>query len=64
MAGALAEMKVAILVTNGFEQSEMTDPKKLWNKPAPKRSLFHRLESKCEDGSIRSGATAFQSMWR
>ncbi|MGN6715957.1 MAG: type 1 glutamine amidotransferase domain-containing protein [Candidatus Binatia bacterium] len=28
MAGALAEMKVAILVTNGFEQSEMTDPKK------------------------------------
>lgn len=28
MAGSLSGMKVAILVTNGFEQSEMTEPKK------------------------------------
>src|ERR1044072_3225994 len=28
MAGSLSGMKVAILVTNGFEQSELTEPKK------------------------------------
>ena len=28
MAGALSGMKIAILVTNGFEQSELTEPKK------------------------------------
>ena len=31
----LQGMRVAILATDGFEQIEMTDPKKLWRKRGP-----------------------------
>jgi len=34
MVGSLSGMKIAILVTDGFAQSELTEPKEVWNKPA------------------------------
>ncbi len=52
MASELAGKTIAILITDGFEQSELAEPKS--SRPAKARSVGEKT---------RIGAIRFQSMW-
>jgi len=57
MAGSLSGTKVAILVTNGFEQSELTEPKKaLENAGAnkPIAAICHGPWTLIEAGAVQN----------
>ena len=52
----LKGLKVAILVTDGFEQVEMMEPRKALDEAGARTRSCHRKTSAFAPGSSRSGA--------
>jgi len=53
--GALEGKKVAIVVANGFEQVELTEPRKALEKPERRPTSSRRRRDGCADGGTRNG---------
>jgi len=58
----LQGLKIAILVTDGFEEVELTEPAKRSIKPAPTHSLSLPRATRCAGGTSLTGAKRFQSI--
>ena len=52
--------KVAILVTDGFEQSELLEPRKALDEAGATTKVVSPAGKKLKDGIIKSGATKFR----
>ncbi len=51
----LTGKKVAILATDGFEQSELVEPIKALQEHGPKQKSFRQRTAKSKDGRTRIG---------
>lgn len=63
MAGSLSGTKVAILVANGFEQSELMEPKKALEQAGAQALIISPVGNQVRGWNHKEWATAFQSMW-
>jgi len=63
MAGSLSETKVVILVANGFEQSDLMEPKKALQHAGAQALIISPVGNQVRGWNHKEWATAFQSMW-
>jgi len=57
MSSELSGLRVAILVANGFEQVEMTEPKRALRQAGAVVELVSPEEGELKAGTIQSGGT-------
>ena len=61
-AASLGRMNVAILVTDGFEQVEMSEPRKALNEAGAKTSIVSPKEGVSVHGTSRIGGKSSLSI--
>jgi len=58
----LEGLKVAILVTDGFEEVELTEPRKALDQAGADTSVVSPKATRCAAGTSPTGARSFQSI--
>ena len=59
----LQDKKIAILVTDGFEQSELLEPRKALDQAGAKTQVVSPSDQKVGDGTTKIGASKWLSMF-